>query len=376
MDKSKKKTYKILFLSHSANAGNDDLFLGSKIKTELSKYFDTLNVNYFEKDYFRSKPKSINIALKYKNTGIINKLLNLAFIYKTNFKLIKTKQYDLIWLGVTSSFINYFIFIYPLLIKKQKYFVQTFTPSVKPSRIRRYLADLFLALNFRFFQHIGVGLERNIKAYRLKEKQAVMINIGVHDYGFYERDYTKVKLLYLGTLNNREVWKSVEALGLYLQKNNEIPVEYNIIGAGYESEVKKLKSVIANYKLESIVRYHGYLPTEKVREFFQYSNVGVAYVPVNEYFQNSSSKTLEYLISGMPVIATNNSFRGKIINGKCGVLTQDNTESFAQGLKKLIDNINNYNTQEIRNMFKEYTMENSFKNSYVPKLVNIIENRN
>jgi len=375
MNKSKKKTHKILFLSHMPTVDNDDHFLVTKIRKKLSKHLDIIKVNYHEKGYFKSKPGSINIELKYKNTGKIKKLLNLAFIYKTNFELIKTKQYDLIWLGGTSSFIHYFIFIYPLLIKKQKFFIQTFTPSVKPSKIKRYFADLFLALNFRFFHHIGVGSERNIKAYRLKEKQAVMINIGVHDYGFYERDFKKVKLLYLGTLNNRGVWKSVKALGLFLQKNKEIPVEYNIIGAGYESEVKKLKSVIANYKLESIVRYHGYLPTEKVQEFFQYSNVGVAYVPVNEYFQNSSSKTLEYLISGMPVIATNNSFRGKIINDKCGILTQDDPESFAQGLKKLIDNISKYNTQEIRNMFMEYTMENSIKNSYVPKLVNIIENK-
>lgn len=365
--------YKILYLTHSPYVENSDQYLGTKIKNELAKYFEITQVIYFHKGNKKSIEGSISSELKYKNIGSIRKLLNLIFIYQRNIKIIKSENYDLILFGITTNVQYYFIFFYKILAKNKNFFIQTFTPSVNSSKLKRYLSDLIIALNLRLFNHIGVGFERTIKAFKLKRNQFVKIEVGVPDYGFQEKNFNKIKLLYLGTLSNREVWKSVKGLGIFIKNNPDIIIEYNIIGPGHVGEVSKLIETISESHLEDKVKYHGYLSVEEVEKFFSYSNVGVAYVPINEYYENPSTKTLEYLISGMPVIATNDIIKKEIINNDCGVLIDDNPESFAEGLEKLVNNIKHYNSQRIREMFRKNSLENTIKTGYAPKLRKIIE---
>lgn len=364
--------YNILFLTHTANFQVNDQYLTNKIKISLKKYFNISSIEYFFKNTMPEQADHSNFELKWENTSRLKKILNMLFIYNNNLKLVKKGNYDLIWIGATSSIVHFFIFIYPLFARKKSYFVQTFTPSVKPSKIGRILSDLLLGINLKIFNYVGVNSERNIKSYGLTKNQSIMVQVGVHDYGFYERNFNHIKLLYIGTLNSREVWKSIEGLGIFLKRFPNILIEYNIIGGGHKHEADKIMETIQQYGLEDRVKYYGYLPFEKVKEFFKICNVGIAYVPINNYFQNSSTKTLEYLVAGMPVIATNNSFRGKIVTNESGVLIEDTAESFSKGLEKLIFNIKSFDQKKIRSYYSKYSMDYSISNEYVPQLIKII----
>jgi len=228
------------------------------------------------------------------------------------------------------------------------------------------------SFNLKFFSNIVVNGERNINKFKIDKRKVIIANMGIKDYGFVERNYNKIELLYIGTLNNREVWKSVIGFYLFTNNNPNLDISYHIVGGGKQEEIDKIKAQIAKYDLNEKVKLYGFLPTEKVKKLFEYCNVGVAYVPVNSYFQNSSYKTLEYLISGLPVIATANSFRSKVINKDNGVLCNDNPESFTHALQSLVNNIHNYDNLKIRNSFKHLTQKNKIKNEYVPCLRKVL----
>jgi glycosyltransferase involved in cell wall biosynthesis len=70
------------------------------------------------------------------------------------------------------------------------------------------------------------------------------------------------------------------------------------------------------------------------------------------------TKTFEYLLSGMPVIATNTSENRKVINQGNGVLIGDTAEDFYTGLKTILKNRLFFDSVKIRNNSMEYTWYN------------------
>jgi nucleoside-diphosphate-sugar epimerase len=67
--------------------------------------------------------------------------------------------------------------------------------------------------------------------------------------------------------------------------------------------------------------------------YFDIHNIGVSYIPMLKCFDNQPpTKTFEYLLSGMPVIATATNANKDIINDVNGVLINDNSEEVYNGL--------------------------------------------
>ncbi len=99
----------------------------------------------------------------------------------------------------------------------------------------------------------------------------------------------------------------------------------------------------------------------------------MSYIPLKPYFQNPSTKTVEYLLAGMAVVATDKDILHEVITGETGVFCQDNPEDFARALKRLYDVRHSFDSMVIRDKVKHLAIENMIKDKYIPNLERIIK---
>jgi glycosyltransferase involved in cell wall biosynthesis len=69
------------------------------------------------------------------------------------------------------------------------------------------------------------------------------------------------------------------------------------------------------------------------------------------------AKTFEYLLSGMPVIATQTSENKKLINPGNGILIGESAEEFYLGLKKIYESRDSFDSKLIRDSNINHTWE-------------------
>lgn len=365
---------KILIIGHSLiDCINFERTITSKILNELDKYYILEYSLFSKKDSSYEKNKSIKYTkVPFNGTNFFNKILNIIFIYYTNIKEIKKTNSDLIWIEfLPPGLMQSLFFIYKICSKK-KIYIQLYTPSVDEKKYKRLFFNTIASFNLKFFNYIGAVGRINIETFNLKKRQVVPVKVGYPDYGFQNKEFNNMKLVYLGTLSSREIWKSVKGLNFFIDANPNVKISYDIIGMGNQKDVVILNQEIIKNNLQKIVTYHGYLPFIKVKKIFQLCNIGVSYLPNTDYFQISSTKTIEYLLNGMCVIATANKFMSDTINEESGVLCDDSPEGFSLGLKKLHNRFSMYNSEEIYKMYKQYSMEETMKSKYIPSIDKII----
>ena len=121
--------------------------------------------------------------------------------------------------------------------------------------------------------------------------------------------------------------------------------------------------------LTSIVKTHGRIPHFKLKPFFDNANVGISYIPITDYYEHQPpTKTYEYILSGIPCLATNTHENIKIINEINGALCNDNPNSFAEGLMIIHKNELLFNSEEIRETLKNHTWKSIVNNILKPTL--------
>jgi glycosyltransferase involved in cell wall biosynthesis len=144
----------------------------------------------------------------------------------------------------------------------------------------------------------------------------------------------------------------------YEEFKNRIPISYTIICAGPNNEEQALKDLVSHYGLTDIVSITGMIPHTQLKPYFDVANVGVSYVPLTDYYDfQPVTKTFEYLLSGMPVIATSTSENRKVIEPENGVLVGGTAEEFYFGLKTISENRASINSEKIRTSSMDYSWE-------------------
>lgn len=351
-----------------------------KLFQELDKYFDILHVLYIDKaadvTWFNNKKGYKIVPVRYYGRNALQRMGVIAYMYLHNIYMILKEKPRLVWLPVTSSYINFFVFIYRIVCYRCKVYVQLFTPSVDKSKFKRKVLDYMMSLNLKAFKYIGAGKYGNPNCikYRIPRRKVLEVEVGMPDYGYKERDFKDLKLVYIGSINYRNVWQAVEGFDLFVRKHPECNCTFDIIGAGNPEETGKLMNTINNAKYCNRIKYHGRLSVSEVKSVFDKCNIGVAYVPICDHMRNSSTKTIEYALCGMPIIATANSVRSKLVTEDIGVLCNDDPDSFADALSRLKDNIalGRYSSQAIREKYDSYSIEKVMKTKYVPLIDNLL----
>lgn len=103
-------------------------------------------------------------------------------------------------------------------------------------------------------------------------------------------------------------------------------------------------------------------------------NVGVSYIPQTAYYDHQPpTKTFEYLLAGMPVLATSTTENKKVINETNGILIQDNPDSFSKGLAILSDRLPSFDSLKIRKNSLAYSWQFIINEIMVPYLKKLID---
>jgi len=119
------------------------------------------------------------------------------------------------------------------------------------------------------------------------------------------------------------------------------------------------------------VKFAGLVPYNHLSEYVTKSNIGVSFVPITKYFDvQPPSKTIEYLLSGLPVIATATKENKKIINSNNGILIDDTISDFAEAL--CIMEKSEFDNQQIRESMLDHKWRNIVNTKLIPLINKIL----
>jgi glycosyltransferase involved in cell wall biosynthesis len=189
-------------------------------------------------------------------------------------------------------------------------------------------------------------------------------------------NFNSVNLLYVGALDDRNISETLKGLQLFLQKNvrNTFGLTYCIVGFGSESEILKIKNSISEYNLSDCVKIEGRKTYEELIPYFEMSNIGVAYIPQTPWYDcQPTTKLFEYMLAGMPVIATSTYENRLIVKTTNGVLINDIPEDFCNGLLNIYDRRDSYDSSTIRKSVEGYTWENIVNTILKPYLLKLLQ---
>ena len=224
-----------------------------------------------------------------------------------------------------------------------------------------------LKFDIKCFRYVSI-ISESLKDYlKITNRNISILPLGSSIISSTNKCFDKISLVYVGIFSFRDIEKTIVAINeLFLEKPElKNTLEYYIIGYGYYNEEKYYQEIINDLKLTKQVHLIGKLAHERLPEYFDKCNVGVSFIPINEYFNyQPPTKTFEYLLSGMPCIATDTFENRKIINEENGVLIKDSMEGFKNGILKIIDT--KYDSESIRSNQLNNTWEYIVNEKLVP----------
>ena len=204
----------------------------------------------------------------------------------------------------------------------------------------------------------------------IEDKKSSILPLGADVICSEEKDYSELRILYVGTLTGRHIDQTIEGIDLFIRQHQDIPIRYDIVGDGWNDEVAELHSLVVRKGLEHIITLYGRVPYDQLSDFFSRCNVGLSYIPQTPYFEHQPpTKTFEYVLSGLVCIATSTFANKEIVNINNGVLIDDNPKSFAQGLEYIWDNRTRYQTSKIAITVTDYSWESIVKRYLCPVLL-------
>lgn len=286
-------------------------------------------------------------------------------------KWMKAEKFDLVVLSGAPARIK-IIFLFPILRPNEKYAILMATPSVNKQKWMRWFLDSIIKFNLLFFNNILIPPTWPFDRFYFSKRKARYYELGFFDYGFKDKSLDSLRLVYVGYVRGRDIDKTIMGLSMFLASNPEASISYDIVGKDDPETAQKMKGLIYELNLQSIVSYHGFQPTDRLALIVQNANVGVCFVPQCIQFEHTSTKTLEYLIAGLPVIGTYSEFRSKYVNDSTGVLHQDTPEAFASALASVYENRFKYDARAIRDSHIKYSISAMIESSFLSALQGII----
>lgn len=202
----------------------------------------------------------------------------------------------------------------------------------------------------------------------LNNKKLHIVPLGADVISKCNKQYEIIKLLYVGTLQNRNIDLTIEGLSIFLKNNPNAKIEYHIVGEGNTaSSLNYLKDLAKMRGIDNIVYFYGRVPNVKLGIFFDNCNIGVSFVPITEYYNfQPVTKTFEYAMSGLFVIGTRTYENAQVINKKNGILISDTADSFCEALEYIQQHIGDINEEEIRESLVDFSWNKIVENKLIP----------
>jgi glycosyltransferase involved in cell wall biosynthesis len=239
---------------------------------------------------------------------------------------------------------------------------------------KRFLLNRILRYECRKLRHITINSRMLAKYLGFAEGEVTELPLGAEPVSVGPRDLRRLHLLYVGALSKRHVELTVAGLKQYMNRcGAETVRRYDIVGAGSIEEEQKIREAILENGLEDFVKMHGYVPRERMAAFLKSANVGVSFVPLTAYYDMQPvTKTYEFLMAGLPIIATRTTQNRQLVNDTNGVLIEDTPESFARGLAKIKSKLPGLSPLAIQGASLQHSWENVILGQYLPYLESLL----
>lgn len=355
-----KHKFKLLVLAH-------DQFGYSVTKFKHCEHArEDFDITYVGWDYGLPKITLSNVNVHYvsRKSNILMRNLRLLNAFHNEIR----KGYNLV-------FANYVIGIavLKLLNYHSKFLLYIDTLAVGNTKLKRYSRNLLLIVEVYFFKNIALISDGIAK--KIKVRKYHLLPIGGRCFSPKKKTFESLSLLYVGTLQNRNILDCVKGFHKYLEiSDNRKSVRplFTIVGDGPFGELEEINKYIHTHRLEPYIQTTGFLHNNELSPYFDKANIGVAYVPLKSYYQHQPpTKTFEYLISGLPIIATATQANKEIVTPDVCELIMDNSNSFYMGLVRMEKRMQNFSSEKIMTQYKKYTWKIIIKNQFVP-LVELI----
>jgi glycosyltransferase involved in cell wall biosynthesis len=242
--------------------------------------------------------------------------------------------------------------------------------SILRSPLARAFEDLLIRVESALFRNITILSADLIPYLRLPERKCHVVPLGGEPMGLTPRTFEGLHLLYVGTLFQRELDKTVDGLAEFLRTMpGSMSVTYDIVGDGPDDARRRIEEAITRAGMEGRVRCHGRIAYTLLSELASRCNVGVAFVPLNDYFRSQPvTKVYEYLLAGMPVVATKNPQVLSVLNASNGVVHEDTPQGFADALGAVWERRNSYDSHRIAAEAQRHSWENITQTNLGPYL--------
>lgn len=324
------------------------------------------DITYVGWDYNLPRINLSSVKVKYvsRNGGLIKRNLRLLQAFHKEIQ----NGHNLVFLTYVRG-----ISVIKMLNPNAKFLMYVDTFGVMPDAKKRWIYDTILKLEASLFSNVAVisdGL-----ANRLKRKKYEILPLGGACFNTELKSFEKLELLYVGTLDNRNIIDCVRGFHKYLQKYESVEngISFKIIGDGPNNELEEIKDYVKINRLGEYINVIGYLPQKDLAPYFKSANIGVSYVPRFSYYEyQTPTKTFEYLISGLPVIATGTYENRKIIKPWSGVIIEDNSDAFCEGVAQLQRQKNEFCSDRIRTEYSKHNWEKAVNSHFIPLIEKLI----
>jgi len=179
-----------------------------------------------------------------------------------------------------------------------------------------------------------------------------------------ERDPSKITAVYVGHLHpSRDLDTLVEAVAVAAEKTTSL--ECLIIGDGDARPA--LEQLAAEHGVSEYIEFIGSVPHEEIPRWLASADIGLAYVADKpQYRHQPPIKTVEYLASGLPVVATNTEGNRQFVDDHVGVLTGPSGSEYGHGLANLIQILDRFSTSELRQNVERYDYAHTVQEDLLP----------
>ena len=248
--------------------------------------------------------------------------------------------------------------------------------GVSPSAFKRRVANMTIRFDAKFFRNVAIisdGLRRQLG---VAARKAHILPLGADQFELPAKTFKDFHLLYLGNFYRvRKLETTIRAFArLYHECGSSVDMTYTMVGGSEGQEAAFLQQVAFDAGVSHVMRFPGFVPHERVVDFLATCNAGMSYVPITDFFDHQPpTKTFEYLMAGMPVLATGTVENRKLITEINGIVTGDSEDEVFAGLRSLLATRDRFDSQEIHRSIQQYSWENIVLKNCLPYLREIVQ---
>ncbi|OFI05789.1 putative teichuronic acid biosynthesis glycosyltransferase TuaC [Clostridium acetireducens DSM 10703] len=212
-------------------------------------------------------------------------------------------------------------------------FKSSYKRAKKVITVSSFLSNELTSLGYQFHKEI-IGNVVNVDEYELN----------------YSKENDIFNILFIGIMGENEVKGLpffIPALAKFMCNNPQYNIKFHLIGDGIKR--KKYESLCNEYKISQNCIFYGAVDKKDIPRYIKNSSFLVL-PSVKETF---GSVLIEAMAGGKPVLATKCGGPQEFVNKKVGVLVDSKSEeALEEGLKKIIENYDKFDTLYIRNYIK------------------------